>query len=118
MLGHPADNSPAKKVFIPSHVQRSQNRSCPYPDKHFWQKHPRWRDWIAFCRQFCGKWQLLFNERLQPMKVFVAGASGAIGRPLVAALVAAKHEVIGMTSRDSGIRALREKGAEGVVVNA
>jgi nucleoside-diphosphate-sugar epimerase len=51
------------------------------------------------------------------MKVFVAGASGAIGRPLVAALVAAKHEVIGMTSRDAGIKALREKGVEGVVVN-
>jgi nucleoside-diphosphate-sugar epimerase len=52
------------------------------------------------------------------MKVFVAGASGAIGRPLTAALVAAKHEVIGMTSRDAGIKMLREKGAEGVVVNA
>src|SRR5215510_9591113 len=52
------------------------------------------------------------------MKVFVAGASGAIGRPLVAALVAAKHEVIAMTSRDAGIKALREKGVEGVVVNA
>src|SRR5215471_15705990 len=52
------------------------------------------------------------------MKVFVAGASGAIGRPLVAALVTAKHEVIGMTSRDAGIKALREIGAEGVVVNA
>jgi nucleoside-diphosphate-sugar epimerase len=51
------------------------------------------------------------------VKVFVAGASGAIGRPLVAALVAARHEVIGMTSKDAGIRALREKGAEGVVVN-
>ena len=52
------------------------------------------------------------------MKVFVAGASGAIGRPLVAALVAAKHEVIGMTSGDAGIKVLREKGVEGVVVNA
>jgi nucleoside-diphosphate-sugar epimerase len=51
------------------------------------------------------------------MKVLVAGASGAIGRPLVAALVAAKHEVIGMTSRDAGIKVLREKGAEGVVVD-
>jgi nucleoside-diphosphate-sugar epimerase len=51
------------------------------------------------------------------MKVFVAGATGAIGRPLIAALVAAKHEVIGMTSRDAGIKVLREKGAEGVVVN-
>jgi nucleoside-diphosphate-sugar epimerase len=52
------------------------------------------------------------------MKVFVAGASGAIGRPLVAALVAAKHEVIGMTSKDAGIKALRDKGAEGVVMDA
>jgi nucleoside-diphosphate-sugar epimerase len=51
------------------------------------------------------------------MRVFVAGASGAIGRPLVAALVAARHEVIGMTSRDAGVKVLREKGAEGVVVN-
>jgi len=51
------------------------------------------------------------------MKVFVAGASGAIGRPLVTALVAAKHEVIGMTSSDAGIKVLSEKGAEGVVVN-
>jgi 2-alkyl-3-oxoalkanoate reductase len=52
------------------------------------------------------------------MKVFVAGASGAIGRPLVAALVAAKHEVIGMTSRDAGMKVLRERGVEGVVLNA
>src|SRR5262245_41804144 len=59
-----------------------------------------------------------FNRRLQLMKVFVAGASGAIGRPLVAALVAAKHEVIGMTSREAGINVLRENGVEGVVVNA
>jgi nucleoside-diphosphate-sugar epimerase len=51
------------------------------------------------------------------MKVFVAGASGAIGKPLVAALVAAKHEVIGLTSRNAGIKGLREKGAEGLVVN-
>src|SRR5215831_1959591 len=60
----------------------------------------------------------VFNRRSQPMKVFVAGARGAIGRPLLAALVAAKHEVIGMTSRDEGIKVLREIGAEGVVVNA
>src|SRR5262249_15437986 len=51
------------------------------------------------------------------MKVFVAGASGAIGRPLVAALVAAKHDVIGMTSTNAGIKVLRERGVEGVVLN-
>lgn len=52
------------------------------------------------------------------MKVFVAGATGAIGRPLIAALTAAKHEVIGMTSKDAGMEALRAMGAEGVVLNA
>ena len=31
------------------------------------------------------------------MKVFVAGATGVIGRTLTAQLVAAGHEVIGMT---------------------
>jgi nucleoside-diphosphate-sugar epimerase len=50
--------------------------------------------------------------------VFVAGASGAIGRPLITALVAAKHAVIGMTSRNEGVKVLRERGAEGVVLNA
>jgi 2-alkyl-3-oxoalkanoate reductase len=52
------------------------------------------------------------------MKVFVAGATGAIGRPLVAALVAARHEVVGMTSSEHGLRTLQQNGAEGVVVNA
>ena len=51
------------------------------------------------------------------MKIFVAGATGAIGRPLIAALVAAKHEVIGITSRDEGLKVLRERGVEGVVLN-
>jgi nucleoside-diphosphate-sugar epimerase len=52
------------------------------------------------------------------MKVFVAGATGAIGRPLVSALVAARHEVVGMTSSERGVRVLQERGAGGVVVNA
>lgn len=52
------------------------------------------------------------------MKVFVAGATGAIGKPLVAALVAAKHDVVGMTSTDAGRRALVERGAEPFVVDA
>jgi len=51
------------------------------------------------------------------MKVFVAGATGAIGRPLIAALVAAKHEVIGITSKDAGTKALRQIGAEALVLN-
>ena len=52
------------------------------------------------------------------MKVFVTGASGAIGRPLVAALAAAQHEVVGMTSRSEGVKLLGERGAEGVVLDA
>lgn len=49
------------------------------------------------------------------MKVFVAGASGAIGRPLVRRLVAAGHEVTGMTRREEKVAELREAGAETVV---
>src|SRR5262249_22383901 len=52
------------------------------------------------------------------MKVFVAGATGAIGQPLVSALVAARHEVVGMTSSERGLRVLQKYGADGVVVNA
>jgi 2-alkyl-3-oxoalkanoate reductase len=52
------------------------------------------------------------------MKVFVAGATGAIGRPLVAALLAARHEVIGMTSSERGLEVLQKYGADGVIVNA
>jgi nucleoside-diphosphate-sugar epimerase len=52
------------------------------------------------------------------MKVFVAGASGALGVQLVPKLVAAGHEVVGMTrtaSKQDGLRAL---GAEPVVADA
>ena len=51
------------------------------------------------------------------MKVFVAGASGAIGRPLVRALVSAGHQVFGMATRAAGAETLRVNGAEGVVLN-
>jgi 2-alkyl-3-oxoalkanoate reductase len=52
------------------------------------------------------------------MRVFVAGATGAIGRPLVTALVAARHEVVGMTTSDRGLKILHENGAEGVIADA
>jgi nucleoside-diphosphate-sugar epimerase len=52
------------------------------------------------------------------MRVFVAGASGVIGRPLVRQLVAAGHEVVGMTSRESGLDAISEAGAGAVVCDA
>ncbi|TME28732.1 MAG: NAD-dependent epimerase/dehydratase family protein, partial [Chloroflexi bacterium] len=45
------------------------------------------------------------------MKVFVAGATGAIGKQLVPRLVAAGHEVVGMTSKESNRALLDELGA-------
>jgi len=52
------------------------------------------------------------------MKVFVAGATGAIGRELVPRLVAAGHEVHGMTRSESKQAMLDEMGAVPVVANA
>jgi nucleoside-diphosphate-sugar epimerase len=52
------------------------------------------------------------------VKVFVAGASGAIGRPLVRQLVAASHEVTGMTRREERAEGIRADGAAAVVCDA
>jgi nucleoside-diphosphate-sugar epimerase len=52
------------------------------------------------------------------MKVFVAGATGAIGRQLVPLLVAAGHEVHGMTRSSSKQALLFELGAVPVVADA
>ena len=52
------------------------------------------------------------------MRVLVAGATGAIGRPLISALVASGREVIGITSTERGVQTLRDKGAEAFVANA
>jgi nucleoside-diphosphate-sugar epimerase len=49
------------------------------------------------------------------MRVFVAGATGAIGRPLVPRLLAAGHEVTGMTRSAERAERLRAEGAEAVV---
>lgn len=52
------------------------------------------------------------------MKVFVAGASGAIGRPLIEQLMRNGHEVTGMIRSASGADRLRQFGAEPVQINA
>jgi 2-alkyl-3-oxoalkanoate reductase len=52
------------------------------------------------------------------MRVFVAGATGAIGRPLVRMLVRQGHEVTGMTRSEQKADALRAAGAEPVVCDA
>lgn len=51
------------------------------------------------------------------MKVFVAGASGAIGSPAVRQLVAAGHEVTGMTRREERMEEIRAAGATPVRCN-
>ena len=51
------------------------------------------------------------------MRVFVAGATGALGRHLVPMLVAAGHEVTATTRTPGKLTQLREAGAEPVVVD-
>jgi 2-alkyl-3-oxoalkanoate reductase len=49
------------------------------------------------------------------MRVFLAGASGVIGRPLIATLVGAGHEVTGMTRREERRAEIDAAGAAGVI---
>lgn len=51
------------------------------------------------------------------MKVFVAGATGAVGKRLVPLLVARGYDVVGMTTSEAKSGALRAMGATGVVAN-
>src|SRR3954453_11261757 len=51
------------------------------------------------------------------MRIFVAGATGAVGRYLVPALVAAGHSVIGTTRSAAKAEIVRRLGAEAVVAD-
>ena len=51
------------------------------------------------------------------MRVLIAGASGAIGRPLVRRLRANQHEVFALTQSHDSAPALKENGAEPVIAN-
>lgn len=51
------------------------------------------------------------------MKVFLAGASGVIGRRLVPQLLAAGHEVTGMTRSEQGAEAIRAAGAKAALAD-
>ncbi|MCU1321484.1 MAG: NAD-dependent epimerase/dehydratase [Acidobacteriaceae bacterium] len=52
------------------------------------------------------------------MKVFVAGATGAIGQPLIAELIAEGHTVTGMTHSEAGARRLRAAGVDETIADA
>jgi nucleoside-diphosphate-sugar epimerase len=72
-------------------------------------------------RSVCGSSALIggasvpAGDRVRRMRVFLAGATGAIGRALLPKLLAAGHEVVGMTRSEERAGALREAGAEPVV---
>ncbi|RZU12163.1 nucleoside-diphosphate-sugar epimerase [Kribbella rubisoli] len=51
------------------------------------------------------------------MKVLVAGATGGLGRSLVPQLIAAGHEVTGMTRSESGASSVRSFGADVVLAD-
>jgi nucleoside-diphosphate-sugar epimerase len=52
------------------------------------------------------------------MRVFVAGASGAIGEPLTAELLKHGHSVVGMTTSEARAKVLQGHGVEAVIVDA
>ena len=51
------------------------------------------------------------------MRVFVAGASGAIGTPLVRALIERGHEVVGSSRSTEGAERVKAMGAESVLLD-
>jgi nucleoside-diphosphate-sugar epimerase len=52
------------------------------------------------------------------MRIFVAGATGAVGRRLVPRLVGAGHTVVGLTRTPTKVALLRDLGAKPVVADA
>ena len=52
------------------------------------------------------------------MRIFLAGATGAVGRRLLPMLVGAGHDVVGTTRSPRRARAVEAAGAEAVVLNA
>jgi nucleoside-diphosphate-sugar epimerase len=51
------------------------------------------------------------------MRVFVAGATGAIGEPLIAELLRQGHSVVGMTTSEAGAKKLAAQGVEAAFAN-
>ena len=52
------------------------------------------------------------------MRIFLAGATGVIGRRLIPQLLAAGHQVSAMTRSPQKCQGLRELGAEPVLADA
>ncbi len=52
------------------------------------------------------------------MRIFLAGATGAVGRRLLPMLISAGHQVVGTTRSPKRAQALEAAGAQGVVLDA
>jgi nucleoside-diphosphate-sugar epimerase len=53
----------------------------------------------------------------QPVKIFVAGGTGAIGRPLIAELLVKGHALVALTRSPEKAQALVEQGVEPAIAN-
>jgi nucleoside-diphosphate-sugar epimerase len=51
------------------------------------------------------------------MKILIAGASGAIGQPLVSFLVSEKHDVYGITQSKERAQIIESKGAKSLILD-
>src|SRR5215468_7826252 len=51
------------------------------------------------------------------MKIFVAGGTGAIGRPLIAELLGKGHDLVALTRSQEKAQALVEKGIEPAIAD-
>src|SRR5436190_20029592 len=51
------------------------------------------------------------------MKVFVAGATGAVGRRLIPLLISAGHSVVGLTRKPEKAKMIGELGAQPVIAD-
>lgn len=56
-------------------------------------------------------------KRNLPMKIFVAGATGAIGRPLIKGLLAQGHAVAALTRSSEKARLLVNQGMEPAIAD-
>ncbi len=85
--------------------------------------HPAWNGYFDFFSLAAATvllawlWRVAAREA-SAMRVFVAGATGVIGRALLPQLIAAGHEPIAMTRSAEKADALRERGIEACVCDA
>ena len=52
------------------------------------------------------------------MKIFIAGATGAVGRRLIPALIQLGHQVIGMSRSKDKTKMIHDRGATPVIADA